>query len=151
MGRKKTQGDHEPEVPLVARVEGRGHETEGDESPPVGSVTGPRPVPHDNGPHGNKNGGARVPPVHTVQCGRVRGVVWRNLGPEGEWFSVSITRSYKDHSNPPVWKQAATFARDDLLVLGEVSRALWAWIVQRQAGGTETSKPAQTSDEPIPF
>ena len=92
-----------------------------------------------------------MPPVYTVQYGRIRGVVWRNSGSEGEWLSVSVTRSYKDNSDPPQWKQATTFGRDDLLVVAEVTRALWAWIVRRQAGGTETSPPAPTSDGPIPF
>lgn len=151
MGRKKTYGDQGPEGPHQgAPGAGHGHAPEGGEANPVGRVTGPQAAPRDSG-HQATGNGARVPPVHSVRCGRIRGVVWRNQGPDGEWFSISILRSYKDHSNPPVWKQTASFARDDLLVVSEVSRALWAWIVQRQATGAETSQATEASDEPIPF
>jgi hypothetical protein len=151
MGRKKTQDDQEPGLTAEAPIANPVYVTDSGASRPVTSHTGQQPVPRKNAQDGNGTGGARVPPVHTVQCGRIRGVVWRNTGSEGEWFSVSVTRSYKDNANPPQWKQATTFGRDDLLVVSEVTRALWAWIVQRQTAGTETGKPAPTSDETIPF
>lgn len=151
MRRRKTQDDRESVAPTEGPTENAVSVTDGGASRPVGGHAGPRPVPRENGQHGNGNGGARVPPVHSVQCGRIRGVVWRNTGSDGEWFSVSVTRSYKDNSDPPQWRQAATFGRDDLLIVAEVTRALWAWIVQRQTTGTEAAKPAPASDETIPF
>ena len=76
-----------------------------------------------------RQGGERAKPAHQVRIGRIQGTVWKNDGKEGAWYSVSITRSYKDGQNN--WKQAATFGKDDLLVVAEVSRLCWLFIAQQ--------------------
>jgi hypothetical protein len=73
--------------------------------------------------------GFRIPPVYECRIGRIRGIVWRNEGKEGPWFSVNITRSYKDGND--VWKSATSYGRDDLLVVAEMSRLCWLWIAHQ--------------------
>ncbi len=75
MGRKKTQDDQESVGPAEAAIADPVYVADSGASRPVGSHTGPRSVPRENGPHRNGNGGARVPPVHAVQCGDPRGRV----------------------------------------------------------------------------
>lgn len=96
---------------------------------------------------GSSNGKAqssRIPPVHEVRIGRIKGTIWQNQGSEGPWYSVSVTRSYKDGDT---WKQAHAYGRDDLLVVAEVARACFLWIASNAArkssgdeGGSETEE-----------
>ncbi len=67
-------------------------------------------------------------PVHTIQRGRVRAALWRHQGSEGDWFSVTFARSYKDGQGN--WKSASSFGRDDLLTVAELARRCWDWIFQ---------------------
>ncbi len=92
-----------------------------------------------------RQSGERAKPAHQVRIGgRIQGTVWRNEGKDGPWFSVSITRSYKDGQNN--WKQAATFGRDDLLVVAEVARLCWLFIAQ-QNGSKLDGGNGSTSDD----
>lgn len=102
-------------------------------------------------PQGKPQGGGRNAPAHQVRVGRIQGTVWKNDGKDGAWYSVSITRSYQDGQKQ--WKQAATFGRDDLLVVAEVSRLCWLFIAQQNGskldGGGDNNEENGTSD--IPF
>jgi hypothetical protein len=82
-------------------------------------------------------GGGRNQPAQTYRIGRIQGTIWKNQSDKGDWFSVSITRSYKDNSKPPQWKQATTFGKDDLLTVAEVTRMCFHFIVRQGASGAE--------------
>jgi hypothetical protein len=90
----------------------------------------------------------RRPPAHECRIGRIRATVWENQHPEqGRWFSVTITRSYKQGEQ---YKTANSFGRDDLLVVAEVSRLAFLWIAQQNGtnlGGGTTEPPSD--DVPI--
>ncbi len=111
-----------------------------------------------------KNGGtqAQAPPpaeapkqkpCFDVRFGRIKAVVWQNESEKGPWYSVQVTRSYRDQKGD--WHQAQTFGRDDLLVVSEACRACWHWIVrQKTNGGHPTTAEADNhhgGEEPIPF
>lgn len=121
MGRKKTQGAEAPEVPAEGQQGG-----------------------------GNGNG-ERTKPAHEVRIGRIKGVVWKNEGKEGPWYSVAVSRSYKDGQDQ--WKQAHTFGRDDLLVVAEVCRLCWLFIAQQNGSKLDGGKPPESSGagEEIPI
>ena len=72
------------------------------------------------------------PPAYTVHRGAIRGTCWLNSGKDGAWYSVTIARSYKDEKGE--WHSANSFGVRDLLVVAEVARLCWDWIV------TQTSK-----------
>lgn len=95
--------------------------------------------------------GGRKPPVHECRIGRIRGVVWENDSKDGKWFSVNITRSYKDGENN--WKQATSFGRDDLLVVAEVSRLCFLFIAQAAGSKLDGNGHAgeQTTNGDVPF
>lgn len=95
--------------------------------------------------------GGRKPPVHECRIGRIRGVVWENDSKDGKWYSVNITRSYKDGQNN--WKQSSSFGRDDLLVVAEVSRLCFLFIAQQAGSKLDGNGPTgeqQTSGD-VPF
>ncbi len=99
----------------------------------------------------------RQRPAHEIRIGRVRATVWANQHEkQGTWYSVTLTRSYKDAQGQ--WQTANSFGRDDLLVLGEICRQAFLWI-HRQAWrppvGTGQEEQAEGNapggDEEIPF
>jgi hypothetical protein len=89
-----------------------------------------RPQGRDTG-----GGGERQKPAHEYRCGRIKGTIWRQEGKESPWFSVSIVRSYVDGNKQ--WKTAATFGKDDLLVVAEVARHCWQWIAANGNGKSD--------------
>ena len=101
---------------------------------------------------GQGAGSGRTPPVHECRIGRIRGVVWRNEGKDGAWFSVNITRSYKDGNDQ--WKQATSYGRDDLLVVAEVARLCFLFVAQQNGSkldGNGHASEQQTGGEEIPI
>jgi hypothetical protein len=114
-----------------------------------------------------KNGGPPQPgpatqgrqrPAHEVRIGRLRATLWANQHPEqGTWYSVTLTRSYKDGQGQ--WKSAQSFGRDDLLALAEVCRQAFLWVhrqyqsPQQNGGAAEEAQgdSSHAEDEEIPF
>ena len=68
-------------------------------------------------------------PAHEVRFGRIKATVWANHHPEqGNWYSVSITRLYKDGQGQ--WQSATSYGRDDLPLVAKVSDLAHTWIFQ---------------------
>jgi hypothetical protein len=85
-------------------------------------------------PPQGQQGSDRKPPAVEFRIGRIRATVWENSHPEkGKWFSITLTRSYKD--NQGQWRTASSFGRDDLLAVGEVTRMAFHWINREYGGG----------------
>jgi hypothetical protein len=102
-----------------------------------------------------RQGGERQKPSHQVRVGRIQGTVWQNADKDGKpWFSVTISRSYKDNSNPPQWKQATSYGRDDLLTVAEVARLCWLFIAQQNGSkldGNGSEGNGEHKGDDIPF
>ena len=111
--------------------------------------------------NGGSGSGGRNPPAAEFRLGRIRATIWMNHSEtQGEWYSVVLTRSYKDAEGN--WKTAQSFGRDDLLAIGEVSRQALLWINQQlgagwrklQNAGSEQQSPteeAPPAGDSIPF
>ncbi len=98
----------------------------------------------------------RQRPAHECRIGRIRATIWANQHEtQGTWYSITLSRSYKTGEGQ--WKSASSFGRDDLLVVGEVTRMAFHWI-QRQyqeknngAGQKEPGEEAPSDEMDIPF
>jgi hypothetical protein len=101
-----------------------------------------------------KNGNAaaapkREPPAHDIRLGRLHASVWRNEhATEGVWFSVTLSRSYKDAQGQ--WHSASSFGRDDLLAVGELTRLAFHWIAEHQKSQQRERQPGEEGDAPLP-
>jgi hypothetical protein len=84
-------------------------------------------------------------PAKTFRIRNVRAAVWANPGEYGPMYSVQFSRGYKDGDE---WKSTASFGRDDLLVLAEVTRLAFHWIVAQ--GGKPGGDPRRDGEE-VPF
>lgn len=95
----------------------------------------------------------RQKPAYECRLGRIKATVWENHHEKsGRWFSVVITRSYKDGQGQ--WKSAQSFGLDDLLVVAEVSRCAYLWIHSQKtsgASGATNGGDAQEGGDDIPF
>jgi hypothetical protein len=99
----------------------------------------------------------RARPAHECRIGRIRATIWQNHHEtQGTWYSITLSRSYKDGEGQ--WKSASSFGRDDLLVVGEVTRMAFHWIHRQYqektngaAGQKESGEDAPTDAIDIPF
>jgi hypothetical protein len=99
--------------------------------------TNPNPNPNPNSASPAQAAPARTQaagnkPAHTVRIGAIRAAVWENHSGENIWYSVSLSRLYKDGDQ---WKNSESFNRDDLLAVAKVADQAHTWICEQQAGG----------------
>lgn len=73
-------------------------------------------------------------PAHSIRIRNVRAAIWANARPDNSvWYSVTFSRSYRDDGGN--WHSADSFGTQDLLILSEVSRQAFLWIVATTQGG----------------
>lgn len=78
-------------------------------------------------------GGARERPAHEVKVGAVRATVWQNAGANGSWYSVTLSRLYKDDQDQ--WKDATSFGREDLLAVAKAADLAHTWVLSATGDG----------------
>ena len=85
--------------------------------------------------------------------GRLKAACWQQESDQGPWFSVTLSRSYKDGQG--TWQTAHSFGRDDLLVVAKLCDQVHTWIYQEQArlagaNGEQERKPGE-DDQEVPY
>lgn len=71
----------------------------------------------------------RKAPAYEINMGIIRGVVWENAGKKGVWYSINVTRRYRDGAGEV--KYATSFGQHDALIAAEVLRACYVWIATK--------------------
>ena len=89
----------------------------------------PRESPPTSAPTADKGSNK---PVHEVRLGRIKAAVWANTGESGVWYSVVISRLYKEGD---AWKRSESFSRDDLPLVAKVADLVHTWIYEQQSAG----------------
>lgn len=72
----------------------------------------------------------KAKPAHKLRAGGIEVAIWRNEGEKGPWYSVTMSRSYKKGEE---WRQADSFAADDLLLLAKLLDQAHSWIISQPA------------------
>jgi hypothetical protein len=85
--------------------------------------------------NGGTIGGNR--PVHAVRLGRIRASIWANPNEHGTFYSVKVSRNYRDGEG---WKSTDSFGRDDLLVAAKVLDLAHTWICETLAATSGTGE-----------
>jgi hypothetical protein len=67
-------------------------------------------------------------PVHKFRSGAIEVAIWRHEGEKGTFYNATMSRTYKKNDQ---WAQSDSFGQDDLLIVAELSRQAWAWIVSQ--------------------
>lgn len=65
-------------------------------------------------------------PVHSFTCGTVQAVTWKNMGKNGELYSVTLDRAYKDAEEK--WHTSDSFGVNDLSAVNTVLDQTEAWL-----------------------
>lgn len=75
-------------------------------------------------------------PIHEFKLGRIRASIWANRKEQDVWYSVHVSRIYRDGD---AWKNTTTFNRDDLPLVSKAADLAYAWIWQHRpaARGSE--------------
>jgi len=71
----------------------------------------------------------KAKPAHKIWHRNILVTIWKNDGKNGPFYSVTLSRSYKQGEE---WKESSSYDEDDLLLLTELAKEAHAWM--RQAG-----------------
>ena len=74
-------------------------------------------------------------PAHKLRSGAIEVAIWAKSGEKGAFYSVTMSRSYKQGDE---WKQADSFSGDDILVLSSFS----TWPRPGCSASPPNNKPA---------
>ena len=110
------------------------------DGPPNGAVVDPPLEPLNRSAPPTE----KAQPVHTIRMRNIRAAVWQNARPDGTpWYSTTFSRSYRDEGGN--WHSTDSFSGPDLLILAEVARAAFLWIVQTTQSETPFGKAMATA------
>lgn len=71
-------------------------------------------------------------PIKTYRDGSVQASIWQRNSDKGVFYSVEITRSYKDKSGN--WQNATSFSGADTLVAANLLRIAHNWVLAQRPG-----------------
>lgn len=100
----------------------------------------------------SETGEERRQPIHKIRMRNITAAIWQNQSERGPWYSVTISRSYRDAENN--WHTTESFSGPDLLIVAEVARTSFHWIVhttQNRSDGQGLAQPSGVVDSEIPF
>lgn len=81
-------------------------------------------------------------PIHDFKIGKVKAVIWKNETKDQEtWFNVEFSRFFKQGEK---WRDAKSFRRDDLPILGLAIDMAYRWIWNEYVR-IDSSRREQTS------
>ena len=69
-------------------------------------------------------------PAHKIRSGAIEVAIWKQVGEKGTFFSVTMSRSFKQGEQ---WKQSDSFGQDDILVLAKLLDLAHTWILSQPA------------------
>jgi len=78
-------------------------------------------------------------PAYEIRLGNIRATIWPNQSENRTWYSVAITRRYKQGKET---KDATNFSRDDLPLVAQVAVMACSWICKRQASESDSKQDA---------
>lgn len=59
-------------------------------------------------------------PADRIRVGRIEATLWKNASEKGDWYSVTLGRSYEDKDGK--WQTTNSFSGTDLLLAAEAMR-----------------------------
>lgn len=66
----------------------------------------------------------KSPPEETLRDGNLKAAIWRNEGERGPYWSVTLSKTYRDDQGQP--RDTQSFTGTDLLRVAELSRDAYA-------------------------
>lgn len=69
-------------------------------------------------------------PAHEVRIGSIKAAIWENASPNGNRYSVTLTRIYKKEGETS-WNTSSSLGREDLLVAAKVLDLAHTWTYEQ--------------------
>ena len=79
-------------------------------------------------------------PAHKIRNGVLQVTIWRNHGEKGNWYSVSLSRSYKVDEG---WRETDALGQDDLLPAAKLLDLADTWIMHQQHADAKARRESQ--------
>jgi hypothetical protein len=76
-------------------------------------------------------------PAHKIRIGTLQVTIWRNLGENGNWYSVVPSRGYRQEE---IWKETDSLGFDDLLTMAKLFDLAHTWVMHQQAADAKSRK-----------
>jgi hypothetical protein len=76
-------------------------------------------------------------PAHKIRKANLQVTIWRNHGPNGAWYSVSPSRSYKVDEG---WRETESLGSEDLLPMAKLLDLADTWIMHQQQADSKARK-----------
>ena len=96
-----------------------------------------------NKPNGNV-------PVQTIRNRRIKAAIWENKGPKGVFYTVTISRSFKQGDQ---WRDSHSFSHNELLIVAKLMydahSAVFALQLQEKAKQTKRPAPLPAPTPPL--
>ena len=74
-------------------------------------------------------------PIIEVKYGNIKATAWLNHGEKGEFFSIDVSRLYKDQSDQ--WQRSSSFGLADLPIVEKVAADAFRAIHQHRTNAGE--------------
>ena len=79
-------------------------------------------------------------PAHKIRIGNVSSIIWRNPSEKGAWYSVQISRSYKNGDDE--WRNTDALGYDDILTAAKLLDLAHTWITSQMDADRKARKEA---------
>lgn len=80
-------------------------------------------------------------PVHTIRYRNLKGTIWKNSGANGDFYSITFSRSYQDKEEK--WHDVASFNFNDLPMLAKIANDCHSWIAWQERRAAEEAQKGQ--------
>jgi hypothetical protein len=91
---------------------------------PKSSASSQARAPSGDSTGGQAAGGGNKP-AHTIRYRNLKATIWLNSGQNGDFYSVTFTRSYQDKDEQ--WHDATSFNAGDLPTLAKLANDAHSW------------------------
>ncbi len=71
-------------------------------------------------------------PVANFRSGVLSVSVWEQDGSNGTFYRANAQRAFK-REGAEDWEHTDSFGRDDMLIVAELMRTAWAWIMRKES------------------
>jgi hypothetical protein len=81
-------------------------------------------------------------PVKTLRNRRIKAAIWENHGAEGVFYTVTISRSFKQND---VWRDSQSFSHNELLIVAKLMYDAHTEIAKLLEKVKQTKRTAETA------
>lgn len=79
-------------------------------------------------------------PAKTLRDGTIKATIWKNQGEKGAYYSVDLSRGYKDNNG--AWQETTSFSGTDLLKVSHLASRAYDAIANLRESDNQPEEQA---------